>query len=105
MGDARSGLLGGPADPNNSVPIMKLCRHGPRGREKPGLVAPDGTIRDLSGVLEDLTGVADIAGAALAPRNLAKLKKLKPEHLPKVSSRARIGACVARHRQFHRAWA
>ncbi|BBF94513.1 fumarylacetoacetate hydrolase family protein [Blastochloris tepida] len=79
---------------------MKLCRHGPRGREKPGLVAPDGTIRDLSGVMEELTGVADLAGAALAPRNLAKLKKLKPEQLPKVSSRARIGACVGGTRNF-----
>ena len=99
-GRRKIGLLGGPAALNDLVPIMKLCRHGPRGREKPGLVAPDGTIRDLSGVLEDLTGVADLAGPALAPRNLAKIRKVNPEKLPKVSSRVRIGACVGGTRNF-----
>jgi 2-keto-4-pentenoate hydratase/2-oxohepta-3-ene-1,7-dioic acid hydratase in catechol pathway len=79
---------------------MKLCRHGPLGREKPGLVAADGSVRDLSGVLAELTGATDIAGAALAPRNLAKLKKVNAEKLPKVSSRARIGACVGGTRTF-----
>jgi 2-keto-4-pentenoate hydratase/2-oxohepta-3-ene-1,7-dioic acid hydratase in catechol pathway len=79
---------------------MKLCRHGPPGREKPGLVATDGSVRDLSGVLEELTGASDIAGSALTPRNLAKLKKVNPDKLPKVSSRARIGACVGGTRNF-----
>ena len=79
---------------------MKLCRHGPVGREKPGIVAPDGSIRDLSAVLEDLTGCTDLAGPALAPRNLAKLKKVAVAKLPKVSSRARLGACVGGTRNF-----
>jgi 2,4-didehydro-3-deoxy-L-rhamnonate hydrolase len=34
---------------------MKLCRYGPVGQEKPGLVDDDGAIRDLSGVVADLT--------------------------------------------------
>lgn len=79
---------------------MKLCRHGPPGREKPGLVAADGSVRDLSGVLAELTGATDIAGPALAPRNLAKLRKVNAEKLPKVSSRARIGPCVGGTRTF-----
>ncbi|KQN90763.1 2-hydroxyhepta-2,4-diene-1,7-dioate isomerase [Sphingomonas sp. Leaf67] len=34
---------------------MKLCRYGPRGGEKPGIVDADGAIRDLSGVIPELT--------------------------------------------------
>ncbi|AHE56172.1 fumarylacetoacetate hydrolase family protein [Sphingomonas sanxanigenens] len=34
---------------------MKFCRFGPRGQEKPGIVDADGAIRDLSGVVDDLT--------------------------------------------------
>ena len=34
---------------------MKLCRYGARGAEKPGIVDADGAIRDLSGVVADLT--------------------------------------------------
>ena len=34
---------------------MKLCRYGQPGQEKPGIVDADGTLRDLSGVIADLT--------------------------------------------------
>lgn len=34
---------------------MKLCRYGQPGQEKPGIVDADGAIRDLSGVVSDLT--------------------------------------------------
>jgi len=34
---------------------MKLCRYGPKGQEKPGVVDAQGQIRDLSGVVSDLT--------------------------------------------------
>ena len=34
---------------------MKLCRFGPADREKPGLIDADGRVRDLSGVIADLT--------------------------------------------------
>ncbi len=36
----------------------------------------------------------DIAGDALSPAGLAKLRKLKPEKLPLVKGKPRIGACV-----------
>lgn len=34
---------------------MKLCRYGQPGQEKPGIVDADGAIRDLSGVIDDLS--------------------------------------------------
>ena len=35
---------------------MKLVRFGAPGAEKPGLVGPDGTIRDLSAHVKDIDG-------------------------------------------------
>lgn len=67
---------------------MKLLRHGPAGAEKPGLVAPDGSLRDLSG------HVPDIAGAALSDAGLARLRALDPARLPEVPQGARLGPCV-----------
>ncbi len=40
---------------------MKFCRFGPQGQEKPGVLDAQGRIRDLSGVVDDIT-VATIAG-------------------------------------------
>ncbi len=40
---------------------MKFCRYGTQGDEKPGIVDANGQIRDLSGVVDDIT-VASIAG-------------------------------------------
>lgn len=68
---------------------MKLLRYGPAGHEKPGLLAGDGTIRDLSGV------VPDIAGAVLAPDSLARIAALDARTLPVVSGAPRLGPCVA----------
>ncbi|MEP9402301.1 fumarylacetoacetate hydrolase family protein [Sphingomonas sp. VNH70] len=34
---------------------MKFCRYGTQGNEKPGVVDHDGNIRDLSGVVSDIT--------------------------------------------------
>jgi 2-keto-4-pentenoate hydratase/2-oxohepta-3-ene-1,7-dioic acid hydratase in catechol pathway len=67
---------------------MKLLRYGPAGKEKPGLLDKDGAIRDLSG------HVADIDGTTLSPASLNKLRKLKPESLPKVARKPRLGPCV-----------
>ena len=71
---------------------MKLLRYGPLGQEKPGVLDAQGRVRDLSGV------VADIAGAALLPASLARLRQLKPEDLPLVpgipQQNLRLGACV-----------
>ena len=68
---------------------MKLLRYGPPGREKPGLLDPTGTIRDLSSV------IADVGGDALMPESLAKLRQLDPNTLPAVDGSPRIGPCVA----------
>jgi 2-keto-4-pentenoate hydratase/2-oxohepta-3-ene-1,7-dioic acid hydratase in catechol pathway len=68
---------------------MKLVRHGRPGKEKPGLIDADGAVRDLSGV------VADIGAAQLSPAALAKLAKIKPESLPKVRGKPRLGVPVA----------
>jgi 2-keto-4-pentenoate hydratase/2-oxohepta-3-ene-1,7-dioic acid hydratase in catechol pathway len=67
---------------------MKLVRFGPAGREKPGIIDGNGRIRDLSKV------VPDLAGDALSPKGLAKIRKSKVDTLPVVRSGARIGPCV-----------
>lgn len=68
---------------------MKYLRHGAAGAEKPGLLAADGTIRDLSG------HVADLSGASLAPEALAKLAAIDTASLPVVDAGTRLGPCVA----------
>ena len=66
---------------------MKLLRYGPQGQEKPGLLAADGTIRDLS------SHVADLAGEVLT--DLDRLRSIDPTSLPVVSGDPRLGPCVA----------
>ena len=67
---------------------MKLVRFGPSGREKPGILDSKGRIRDLSKV------VPDIAGEALSPKGLAKIRKAAIDKLPLVRSNPRLGPCV-----------
>jgi 2,4-diketo-3-deoxy-L-fuconate hydrolase len=67
---------------------VKLVRYGPLGQEKPGLLDAAGKMRDLS------AHVADIAGAALSPEALDKLRALDPENLPLVEGEPRFGPCV-----------
>jgi 2-keto-4-pentenoate hydratase/2-oxohepta-3-ene-1,7-dioic acid hydratase in catechol pathway len=64
---------------------MKLLRYGPAGFEKPGLLDASGAIRDLSGVVDHVTS------EHLSDKGLAKLAKIKPESLPKVSGSPRLG--------------
>jgi len=73
---------------------MKLIRYGAPGREKPGILDAQGRIRDLSKF------VPDIAGEALSPKGLAKLRKLKPDKLPLVRGTPRIGPCVGKVGNF-----
>ena len=73
---------------------MKLLRYGPSGQEKPGLLDSNGRIRDLSGI------VPDISGEVLAPEGLARLKALDPESLPLVDGSPRLGPCVAGTAKF-----
>ena len=55
---------------------MKLLRHGPKGHEQPALLDDQGRVRDLSGVL------ADITGETLSPAGLARLRALDVDSLP-----------------------
>ena len=73
---------------------MKLLRFGPAGRERPGLVDDDGTIRDLSGV------VTDIDGAALSDDGLTSIRNAELSTLPVVAAGTRLGPCVARVGKF-----
>jgi ureidoglycolate lyase len=68
---------------------MKLLRVGAKGAEKPAILAEDGTYRDLSSV------VPDLAGAALTPDGMAKIRAVDPTSLPVLDGKSRIGACVA----------
>ena len=67
---------------------MKLVRVGSAGAERPGLVLADGGIADLSAV------IPDVAGAALSPESLAKLRSLEIGKLPRIDPGTRLGACV-----------
>jgi 2-keto-4-pentenoate hydratase/2-oxohepta-3-ene-1,7-dioic acid hydratase in catechol pathway len=67
---------------------MKLLRYGLAGLEKPGLLADDGQIRDLSGVIPDL------AGESLLPESIEKLRRTDVSRLPEVASQPRLGPCV-----------
>jgi 2-keto-4-pentenoate hydratase/2-oxohepta-3-ene-1,7-dioic acid hydratase in catechol pathway len=73
---------------------MKLLRYGSPGQEKPGILAPDGEIRDLSG------HVSDHAGAALLPEAIERLRNIDIATLPRVSGRPRMGPCVGKVGKF-----
>ena len=68
---------------------MKLLRYGERGAEKPGILDPQGVIRDLSGV------VKDIAGEALGAVGLKRINDLDLGSLPAVKGRPRLGPPIA----------
>ncbi len=67
---------------------MKLLRYGPAGEEKPGLLDQDGTIRDLSSVIDDVNG------GTLSPESIERLSGIEPGSLPAVTAEPRLGTCV-----------
>ena len=73
---------------------MKLVRFGAKGKEKPGLIDKEGKLRDLSGV------IADITPEQLAPAALARLTKLDPSTLPLVKGKKRFGVPLNGVRKF-----
>ncbi len=73
---------------------MKLVRFGAPGAEKPGLVDAQGSIRDLSAHVKDITG------ATLDPASLDRLKKLDPKSLPAAPQGVRLGPPVGNVRNF-----
>ncbi|MCL6713411.1 fumarylacetoacetate hydrolase family protein [Pseudomonas sp. R2.Fl] len=73
---------------------MKLLRHGAPGAEKPGLLDDEGRIRDLSSV------ITDIAGEAITPEGLQRLRALDVSTLPLVDGAPRLGPCVGQVGKF-----
>jgi 2,4-diketo-3-deoxy-L-fuconate hydrolase len=68
---------------------MRLVRYGRPGQEKPGLIDPEGALRDLSRVVKDITP------GVLAPAALRKLRAAKPSRLPLVKGKPRLGCPLA----------
>jgi 2-keto-4-pentenoate hydratase/2-oxohepta-3-ene-1,7-dioic acid hydratase in catechol pathway len=73
---------------------MKLVRFGAPGAERPGILDNEGAVRDLSGIIPDLSG------EHLAPAALARLRGLDLASLPKARKGARLGAPVAGTHNF-----
>jgi 2-keto-4-pentenoate hydratase/2-oxohepta-3-ene-1,7-dioic acid hydratase in catechol pathway len=73
---------------------MRLVRYGDVGHEKPGLIDSDDVLRDLSGI------VPDISGVMLDDASLAEINALEAASLPAVSGSPRLGACVANVGKF-----
>jgi 2,4-diketo-3-deoxy-L-fuconate hydrolase len=63
---------------------MKLMRYGPKGKENPAVVDANGKVRDLSGVIPDITA------ATLSKSALDKLASVKIDSLPVVDNPGRI---------------
>ena len=67
---------------------MKLLRFGTKGAEKPGIIDAAGNIRDISGIVSDIS-------PSVLEGELAKLRACDLEGLPIVEPGVRIGAPVA----------
>lgn len=68
---------------------LKLFRFGEVGAEKPGIIAADGSMRDLS------TVVNDIGGIHLSRKGLAQIATLDTHNLPHLDSTIRLAPCIA----------
>jgi ureidoglycolate lyase len=64
---------------------VKLIRHGPKGREKPGLVDAQGRLRDLS------AHCATIGWEELSAAGQKRLRRIDPATLPLVKGKPRLG--------------
>lgn len=67
---------------------MKFVRYGPAGQEKPGLLDTDGRLRDISSVMDDLSG------DNLSPEKLAEIESEPLEDYPIVVDQSRLGPPV-----------
>ena len=64
---------------------MKLVRYGRAGAERPGIVDADGTLRDISRVVQDITP------EIFQPAALKRLRGVKAARLPLVTGKPRLG--------------
>lgn len=67
---------------------MKFLRYGAKGQERPGLLDPDGHVRDLS------QHVVDLKADVLLSERLHQLAALDPKTLPLVEGSPRLGPPV-----------
>lgn len=73
---------------------MKLMRVGAKGHEKPAILLEDGSIRDISTLVDDITG------AVLGDAALDQLRGADLQSLPELSAQERVGPCVGRVGKF-----
>jgi 2-keto-4-pentenoate hydratase/2-oxohepta-3-ene-1,7-dioic acid hydratase in catechol pathway len=73
---------------------VKLVRFGEKGAEKPGILDAEGTIRDVSGEVDDYRP------ETIGPDLLDRLRRLDPTRLPRVEAGVRLGAPIARTGHF-----
>jgi 2,4-didehydro-3-deoxy-L-rhamnonate hydrolase len=67
---------------------VRLLRYGPAGHERPGLLDAEGIIRDLSGILDDITP------DSLSRESIARLKAMDPTSLHAVAGSPRFGVPI-----------
>ncbi len=68
---------------------MKIVRYGDAGHEQPGFIDSSGTLRDLSGAVDDWSG------ARLAPAELERIARLTHSRYPAVDAGTRLGIPLA----------
>ena len=73
---------------------MRLVRHGEVGVEKPGILDDQGSIRDLSSI------VGDISPATVQAGELERIASIDPSSLPRVEGNPRLGPCVGQIGKF-----
>src|SRR5471032_2247854 len=73
---------------------MKIVRFGTAGHEKPGFIDSSGTLRDLSGVIDNWSG------ARLAPGELSRIARLADTRCPAVDPGTRLGMPLVRVGKF-----
>ena len=74
---------------------MKLVRFGEKRNEKPGLIDPEGGLRDLSDYF------SDFSHEAVSLSSLEKIKNIDYNLLPKIPRSIRLGSCLADAPNFY----
>ena len=67
---------------------MKFLRFGDIGKEKPAALDKNGSIRDISKIINDFNP------QCINFENLAKLRKINLESLPEIPKSVRVGPCI-----------
>ena len=73
---------------------MRLVRYGEVGAEKPGILDDQGSIRDLSSIVDDISPATVQAG------ELERIASIDPSSLPRVEGSPRLGPCVGQIGKF-----